>query len=71
MFWPFKLSFVVDILAFFDLETFLAIFLKKLAFFINNLLVTLKSFLTNKHTSRFARNVNNKEKSFQTFTYGK
>jgi len=31
MFWPFKLSFVVDILAFFDLETFWDIFWKKLA----------------------------------------
>ncbi len=37
MFWAFKLSFVVDILAFFDFVTFLAIF--------SNLLVTL--LLTN------------------------
>jgi hypothetical protein len=41
MFWAFKMSFGVDILAFFDLATFWAVFLKNLATFFSNLLVTL------------------------------
>jgi hypothetical protein len=40
MFWVFKLSFVVDSFAFFDLATFLGYSLKDLAFF--NHLVTLE-----------------------------
>jgi hypothetical protein len=40
MFWGFELSFVIDILASFDLETFGAIF-EKLGEFFSNLLVTL------------------------------
>ncbi len=48
MFWTFKLSFVVDILAFFDLANFLVYFLKKLAIF-SNLPVTL--FVTAKKLS--------------------
>ncbi len=52
MFWTFKLSFVVDILAFFDLATFWAI-LWKIWLFVSNLLVALsekkkKSFITSK-----------------------
>jgi len=41
MFWVFKLSFVVDILAFFDLVTFLGYSLKNLANSFSNRLVTL------------------------------
>jgi hypothetical protein len=41
MFWVFKLSFVVDILAFFDLATFLGYSLKNLADFFSYHLVTL------------------------------
>jgi hypothetical protein len=41
MFWVFKLSFAVDILAFFGLATFGPIF-KKLGNFFSNCLVTLK-----------------------------
>jgi len=48
MFWTFKLSFVVDILAFFDLATFWAILWKKWQFFFN-LLVTLSALLADSH----------------------
>jgi len=41
MFWAFKLSSVVDILAFFALETFGPTFLKNWAIFFINLLFTL------------------------------
>jgi hypothetical protein len=44
MFWAFKLSFVVDILVFFDLATFWAIF-EKFGKFFSNLLVTLLATL--------------------------
>jgi hypothetical protein len=46
MFWAFKLRIVADILAFFDLATFWAVFLKKKAKMSSNLLVTLET--TNK-----------------------
>jgi hypothetical protein len=42
MFWAFKLSFVVDILAFFKLATFGAFF-EKFGDFFSNLLVTLSA----------------------------
>jgi hypothetical protein len=43
MFWVFKLSFVVDILAFIDFWDFLGYSFKKLANFFSNHLVTLLS----------------------------
>ncbi len=56
MFWGFKLSFVVDILAFFWLGNLLGYLLKNLAIFFANLLVTLLP----------GKRVTKKKKSFVT-----